>query len=246
MKKFWTKWRSFILIVLALILFTLFFQPLKFKIYEIFNISDAWESRYSLAKLIWQHLVVVFFSSLLALGVGITLGVFGLNTRLKEFHILIDKSVYLLQMIPTLAVLTITAPLLGLGTKTAVVALVICAMLPIYTSVISGVKGVPQDVIEVAKGLGMPTKNIYKEIIIPLAMPVIIAGFRTALIINVSAATLAARIGAGGLGILLLNAMKTGKTMTIVEGTIPVCLLALAIDVFLKNIEEMFYAHREE
>lgn len=94
--------------------------------------------------------------------------------------------------------------------------------------------------VRIPEGMGMSKKEEFCQVIFPIALPVIIAGLRTALIINVSAATLAAQIGGGGLGILLLNAMKTGKAMTIIEGTIPICLLAVITDKILKNIETYF------
>ncbi|PKM73393.1 MAG: osmoprotectant uptake system permease [Firmicutes bacterium HGW-Firmicutes-16] len=238
-------WLPVLILIVLLVLFSLFFQDIKFKIYDLLGISDAWETRYSLAKLIGQHIVIVFYSGAISIVIGVILGALSLSERFKEIRILIEKAVYLFQMIPSLALLTILVPIFGMGQKTAVVALVVCGVLPVYMGVVAGVNGVPSDVIEVAEGLGMPKLRIYRQIVLPLAMPVILAGFRTSLIINVSAATLAAKIGAGGLGILLLNALKTGKTMTIIEGTIPICLLAIIFDICLKNIENIFYVERK-
>ena len=233
-------WIEVCIYIIMLVLFTLFFQNIKFAIYEKFNINDVWETRYNLTKLIIQHMGIVLISSLLAIVLGGSLGFFCVSERGKEYKILVEKLTYLGQMIPALALLNILAPVLGMGQKPAVIALIIFGIMPIYMGVVSGVEGVSADLLEVAEGMGMSKKEEFCQVIFPIALPVIIAGLRTALIINVSAATLAAQIGGGGLGILLLNAMKTGKAMTIIEGTIPICLLAVITDKILKNIETYF------
>lgn len=240
------SWTTVLIYVIVLVLFTLFFQDIKFAIYEKFNISDAWETRYSLTKLIFQHMTIAIFSSFIAIIVGGFFGFFCLSRQGKEFKILFDKISYVGQMIPAIALLNILAPVFGMGPKPAIVALVIFAIMPIYMGVITGVESVPEDLLEVAKGMGMSKKEEFLQVVFPIALPVIIAGLRTALIINVSAATLAAQIGGGGLGILLLNAMKTGKSMTIIEGTIPICLLAIITDKILKNIEDYFSIGKKE
>lgn len=234
------RWLEVLVYIIILALFSFFFQDIKFMVYEKFNISDAWETRYNLTVLIAQHVGIVLASSFIAVILGLVVGLFSVSYAGKEYKVMIEKLTYITQMIPTLALLNILVPIFGMGKEAAIVALVIFAVLPIYMGVVTGISEVPDDVIEVARGMGMNRREIFTQISFPIAFPVIIAGLRTALVINVSAATLAAKIGGGGLGILLLNAMKTGKTMTIIEGTIPVCLLAIIMDKILKNIEESF------
>ena len=138
--------------------------------------------------------------------------------------------------------LTFLVPILGMNEKPGIVALTIMGILPIYIGVVTGIHSVPPDVLEVAGGMGMSGRQTFTSVTLPLALPIIISGIRMSLIINVSAATLAAKVGGGGLGILLLNALRTGKPIQVIEGTIPVCLLALIIDRALKNIEDAFGA----
>ena len=97
---------------------------------------------------------------------------------------------------------------------------------------------VPKDIVEAGVGMGMSEFQLYKNLKIPMALEVIIGGIRTALVINISAATLAAAVGAGGLGVLIVNGVRTFDVALIMQGAIPVSLLAIMTELLLKSMQE--------
>lgn len=97
---------------------------------------------------------------------------------------------------------------------------------------------VPKDIVDAAKGMGMSEVEVYRKVKIPLALNVILGGIRTALVINISATTLAATVGAGGLGVLVVNGVKTFDMVLILEGVIPVTLLAIIVELLLKTLQQ--------
>ena len=109
--------------------------------------------------------------------------------------------------------------------------------MPIIYNVVIGIEEVPEDIIDAAKGMGMTDVEIYIKVKIPLALNVILGGIRTALVINISAATLAAAVGAGGLGVLVVNGVRTFDMVLILEGAIPVTLLAIIVELLLKELQ---------
>lgn len=233
---------SVLIMILLLFLFVTYFKDAKMYLYHFSSTDSSWDSKFSLAKLMWQHLSIVCIAGILSTILGIGLGIFCLTTIGSQLKIPLEKICYLGEMIPSLALLSFMVPILGYGIKPAIVALVIFGVLPILLSTMSGLQNVPIDLIEVARSLGMQRKQILLMIEIPLALPVIISGLRTSLIICVSSATLASIVGGGGLGTLLFLGMKNNNTISMIEGTIPICLLALIIDRSLKAIEEEFRA----
>ncbi len=239
MKQYLKKWLGVILLLVLLVVFCVYFKQLEDLYYRVFGTSVYGNVSYSLPSLTLQHIKIVAISSFFVVVIGIGLGLISSAEWGKEVRGLLEKFNYLGQIIPTIALLTFLAPILGMGTKPAIVALISIGILPIYTGVVTGLENVPRDVIEVARGIGMSKREVLTEISLPLAMPVIVAGLRIALVINISAATLAARIGAGGLGIPIFDAMRTGELSAIVKGTIPICLMAFIVDRTLKNIEDM-------
>lgn len=237
-----SKWGSVVVLLLVLILFCMYFQSIK-NYFEAKNGTlGTWDHKYTLFNLVKQHLYVTCISSIISLVIGGAMGLFCTSAAGRDLKGIMEKLTYLGQMIPSIAMLTFLVPIFGMNEKPAIVALTVMGILPIYIGFVTGVESVPEDVLEVAHGLGMPPNVILRTIILPLALPIIISGIRMSLIINVSAATLASKVGGGGLGILLLNSLRTGDTVQILEGTIPVCLLAIIIDRTLKNIEDLFSA----
>ena len=112
--------------------------------------------------------------------------------------------------------------------------------LPIVYNTVIGIEEVSRDVVEAARGMGMNNYMIYRKIKIPLASKVILGGIRTSTVINISAATLAAAVGAGGLGVPLVNGVRTFDIILILQGAIPVTLLAIITELSIKNIEHRF------
>ena len=186
-----------------------------------------------------QHIelsfIALFFSLLIAVPLGIYL------TRRKKTAELVIGITSVFQTIPSLALLGLLIPLVGIGTLPSIIALVIYALLPILRNVYTGIKEVDPNLIEAAKGLGMNNRRLLFKIELPLAMPVIMAGIRTAMVLIIGTTTIAALIGAGGLGDLINVGISRNDMNLILLGAIPAALLALFFDFLLKQLEKLSF-----
>jgi osmoprotectant transport system permease protein len=145
-----------------------------------------------------QHLGLTFIALLFAIAIGLPLGI--LISRKKKWATPVLTVAGILQTIPSIALLGFMIPVFGIGYELQIVALLIYALLPIIRNTYTGISGVNNNVIEAAKSLGMTKSQLLFKVELPLAMPVIVAGIRTAAVINVGVATLASFVAAGGLG----------------------------------------------
>lgn len=145
-----------------------------------------------------------------------------------------------LRVIPSLAILFLAYPYLGLGFFPAVVAITILAIPPILINTYAGFRNVPPDVLEAARGMGMSPAQVLRRIEFPLALPVILAGVRTAAVEVIASATLAAFIGGGGLGDFILRGFAVYDTRVMLAGAIPVALLALLAEVVLTALQREY------
>ncbi len=141
------------------------------------------------------------------------------------------------RVVPSLAVLALMLPVLGVGFLPALVALVLLAIPPIVINTDLGLRGVPASVTEAARGLGMSSRQVRRRVEWPLALPVVFAGIRTATVEVVASATLAAFIGGGGLGEYIVNGLASGDTAQLLEGALAVGSLALCAEALLGWIE---------
>jgi len=185
-----------------------------------------------------QHIGLTFISLLLAVIIGIPLGL--LATRYDKVSGPLLGVVGVIQTIPSIALLGFMLPLLGIGALPAIVALFLYALLPIVRNTYSGINEVDEAVIEAARGMGMTGGQILQKVEMPLAMPVIFAGIRTATVINVGVATLCALIGAGGLGKFIFRGIALNNMVMIMAGAVPAALLALGFDFVLGYFERNF------
>lgn len=186
-----------------------------------------WSRRADLARMTTRHLVLAGASLLLAVVVAIPLGLAISHTRSAETII---RGVGVLQTIPGLALLAFLLPLLGIGVVPAVVALFLYSLYPIVRNTCTGVQEVDAGAAAAAHALGMTTRQVLWHVRVPLAAPVIMAGVRTAAVLNVGTATLAALIGAGGLGDPIVAGLALSDTRLILSGAVPAALLALLVD----------------
>lgn len=184
-----------------------------------------------------QHIGLTFISLLIAVAIGLPLGI--LISRRKKLAGLVLGFAGIMQTIPSLALLGFMIPLLGIGAKPAIAALFLYALLPIIRNTYTGITGVDPAVREAAKGMGMTPAQVLREVELPLAMPVILAGIRTATVINVGVATLAAFIAAGGLGEFIFGGISLNNTNMILAGAIPAALLAILFDFLLSRIQSL-------
>ena len=184
-----------------------------------------------------EHLILtfvsIFFATLFAIPIGI------LMARKKIVAKTLFPIINTLNTIPSLALLGILIPLLGIGYAPAIFALFIYSLLPITRNTYEGIKNVDINYIEVATGIGLTKFQILKKIEWPLSLPVIIAGIRTSAVIVVGTATLAALIGAGGLGEPIFRGIATMNFKLIFLGAIPAALLAVIIDRSLSLLENL-------
>ncbi len=197
---------------------------------------DSWNSRSTdIAIATAEHLMLTIIALLLANLLAIPLGV--LLTRYQKWAEPIIGIAAVFQTIPSLALLGLMIPLLGIGVMPAVVALTIYGLLPILRNTYTGILGVNSAAIEAGVGMGMTSKQILFWIELPLARPIIMAGIRTATVLLVGIATLASLIGAGGLGDLIFRGISTANQELILAGAFPAALLAIVFDIVLKNVE---------
>lgn len=182
------------------------------------------------------------YISAVALGLGILvavpLGV--LLTRTNKIASVVIGIASVLQTVPSLALLALMIPFLGIGKTPAIVALFIYSLLPILRNTYLGVKGVDSNLKDAAKGMGMTNIQSIMMVELPLAAPVIMAGIRLGAVYVIAWATLASYIGAGGLGDFIFNGLNLYKPELIIGGTIPVTILALLADFLLGKVEKWF------
>ncbi len=192
-----------------------------------------------------EHLLLVAISTLIAVAVGIPVGL--LLTRKVGLKRPVLAVANILQTVPSLALFGFIIPLKyvgGIGWRAAVVALVVYALLPVIRNTVTGVEGVERSVREAAVAMGMTDRQILRQVELPLAAPVILAGVRVATVISVGVATIAAAIGAGGLGTLIFRGLRQYDNRLILAGAVPAALLALAADAGIGLIESRLKARR--
>jgi osmoprotectant transport system permease protein len=183
------------------------------------------------------HIGLTFSSLFIAMAVGITLGIWISRRRRLAGPVLGIAGVF--QTIPSIALLGFLIPVLGIGAKPAIAALFLYALLPIIRNTYTGLTGIDPSIMEAARGMGMSQRQIMTRVQLPLAMPVIIAGIRTATVINVGVATLAAYIAAGGLGEFIFGGIALNNTNMILAGAIPAALLALLLDWLISLVQHL-------
>lgn len=194
-----------------------------------------WGRRSETLGLTWDHLILVALSLGAAVMVAVPLGL-GLG-RIPARAEGVIRGVGLLQTIPSIALLAFMIPALGIGTRPAVAALFLYSLFPIVRNTYTGVREADPAAVRAGRALGMTERQILLRVRLPLAAPVIMAGIRTAAVINVGTATLAAFIGAGGLGDPIVSGLALSDTRLILSGAIPAAVLALLVDAGLAAVE---------
>ena len=188
--------------------------------------------------LVWQHLTLVTISTILSILIGIPAGIW--VTRRPSVSGAVLGAANVLQTIPSLALFGLLIPLPfigGVGARTAIVALVVYALLPVIRNTVTGIRGIDPAVREAAVGMGMTDGELLRLVELPLATAVIMAGVRVAAVVGVGVATIAAAVGAGGLGVYIFRGVATVNDTLILAGALPAALMALAIDAGLGVIE---------
>jgi osmoprotectant transport system permease protein len=191
-----------------------------------------------------EHLYLTAASTLVVIVLAIPLGIWLSRAGLRRVQPVFLAVSGFLQALPPFGVIILIAfTPLGLGSTTAIVALVLASFLPVVTNTVVGLRQVDPAMIEAARGVGMSAGQTLRQVELPLAVPVMVAGVRIALVLNVGTATLATYIGAGGLGTIIDGSLRLGRpTATLVAAAL-VAALALIID-WLAGVAEYLVARR--
>ena len=194
-----------------------------------------------LLLLVRQHIVLVFIAILVAVIIGVPTGI--ALTRYRALRGPVLGVANVMQTIPSLALFGFLIPLPfigGIGSRTALVALVLYSLLPIIRNTVTGILGVEPSVREAAVAMGMTDGQVLRQVELPLAMGVIVTGIRVATVIAVGVTTIAAAVGAGGLGVYIFRGLRQYDNNLLLAGALSAALLALAADFFLGLVERQF------
>src|SRR5215218_1668811 len=188
-----------------------------------------------------EHILLVFFSTAVAILIGVPLGV--LLTRVKALQTPILGFANIMQTVPSLALFGLLIPISyigGLGSRTAITALALYALLPVIRNTVTGILGIDPKISEAATAMGMTGWERLKMVELPLAMPVMLTGIRIAVVICVGVATVAAAVGAGGLGTYIFRGLRQNDNNLLIAGALASALLALLCDFALGQIEKAY------
>ncbi len=192
-----------------------------------------------------EHLWLVSVSMLLAIVIGVPLGI--LLTRRPKWKALVLGSTNVIQTIPSLALFGLLLPLPWLGARAdrlAIIALALYALLPVVRNTNVGIAGLSPPVREAAVAMGLTSSQLLWQVELPLALPVMIAGIRVAAVITIGVATIAAAIGAGGLGEFIFRGIAMVDNGVILAGAIPAAIMALLADLLLSGVEKLLVRYR--
>lgn len=195
------------------------------------------ENGENLVRLIWEHLYISAISVSLGVLFAVPIGIWltRINDRVAD---LVISFVSILQSLPSLALLTLMIPLIGVGQVPAIMALFIYSLMPIMRNTYAGIQSVDEGMVDAAKGMGMTTIQLLQKVELPQAAPIIMAGIRLSTTYVIAWTTLASFIGAGGLGDFIFNGLNLYIPELIIGGTIPVTVIALLADFLLSRLEQ--------
>lgn len=210
-------------------------------IYVVNNPTDSMVARAltydNVLKALREHIMLLLVSMCGAMVVGIVTGIMLSRPRFYYIGRGIENIVNMGQTIPSLAILALFYTVFGLGFNVAVFALWLYSILPILRNTFAGIRGVQPEIVEAARGMGMNPLRILTRIELPIAFPIIIAGIRTAVVVNVGAAVLATFIGGGGFGDLIVTGLSTQRNMVIFAGASLVAITAILLDYLIGQVE---------
>jgi osmoprotectant transport system permease protein len=200
-------------------------------------VKQNWSEIFALTR---EHIFLVFVSTALAVIVGVPLGI--ILTRKKSLQTPVLGIANILQTVPSLALFGLLIPIsfIGIGAKAAIIALTLYSFLPIIRNTVTGISGVDAKVKEAATAMGMTDWQILKMVELPLAAPVILTGIRVAVVIAVGVATIAAAVGAGGLGTYIFRGLRQNDNNLLLAGAIFSAVLALIADFALGQIAKIY------
>ncbi|MGL1893083.1 MAG: ABC transporter permease [Spirochaetaceae bacterium] len=232
------------ILLLCLLTFTFLFifniEFTGFILKSIFpGIKKVMHPRLILSDMFIEHIVLVLLSSISAIIVGLSLGIFVTRDTGKNLLELVESLISIMQTFPPAAVLALSVPALGYGFAPAFTALFIYSIFPIVSNTIAGINAVDKSVIEASKAIGMDKMQVLLKVEIPLSIDIILAGIRTTVVINVGTAAIAAVVAGGGLGSLIISGLIDNNISYIFTGAILTALLALGFDTIFTIIDKI-------
>lgn len=195
------------------------------------------EQRAEIFNLLFQHIRLTAFSVVFSIMLGVPLGI--LIKYVQKLNKPILGFANIIQAIPSMALLGISIPILGIGSAPAIFMVILYSLLPIIKNTYTGLSNISPQILEAAKGIGLTKTQRLFKIQVPLSLPVIMAGIRVSAVTSVGLMTIAAYVGAGGLGYLVFAGIRTINNYQILAGAIPACLLALFVDYIFSIIERL-------
>jgi osmoprotectant transport system permease protein len=195
-----------------------------------------------LQRLVGEHAKLVFSALLLGTLAGVSFGL--LASYKKRFADVILPCAQIMMTVPSIALIGMLLPILGIGFRNGLAALTLYSLLPIIRNTYTGIQEISPSVLEAAKGMGLTEQRILFRIKIPLAMPVIFAGIRTAIVMIVGIAAIASYVGAGGLGELIFRGISRSRPDMIIAGAFFVAVMAISLDIILGWFERKLLARQ--
>ncbi len=186
---------------------------------------------------VWRHFLISFYGVLIAAIVAIPIGIY-MAKRVKLSQVIISLA-NIIQTIPSLALLSIVMVGLGLGANTVIVTVFLYSLLPIFKNTVAAINEVDDDLLDVAKGMGMTKSQVLLKVELPLSLSVIMAGIRNAIVVAIGVTAIGTFIGAGGLGDIISRGIAVSNGSAIIwAGTIPTALMAILADFLLGKLEK--------
>jgi osmoprotectant transport system permease protein len=189
-----------------------------------------------------EHVLISLTALVIAFAIAFAIGVWAARRpRALSAALAVTGVLY---TIPTLALLALLIPLVGLGKVNGIITMVAFSLLILIRNIATGIRDVPADVIDAARGMGMSVRQLLWRIELPLALPVIVAGLRVAAVTVISVTVAAAYVNAGGLGAIILEGIQTDHAPKIWVGALTACALAVAVDLSLAALQVRLQRHR--
>ncbi len=200
------------------------------------NFFDFLMSRWpTILTLTLEHLFIVFIAMVISIALGVLVGI--LITRNKVVAQIVLNFTNILMTIPSLALFSLLIPVLGIGRIPAIVGLVAYTQLPIVRNVYTGLMTINPAILEAARGMGLTEKKIMRTIKIPLAIPAMMSGIRTATVMGIGIGAIAGYIGAGGLGVYIFQGISRSSDQMVILGAVIISLISILTDHFLGGVQ---------
>ena len=233
-------WRSrllwAVLVLAAVVLWLPHSQPLFSQLFPALDRPVYMQEPF--AQLLWQHVALVGLSSLFSVAVGSTVGIWITRPAGAQFRPVLETVVAIGQTFPPVAVLAVAVPLVGFGELPALIALALYGLLPVLQGTVSGLQSVPQAALQSAAGMGMSPWQRLRQVEVPLALPVWLAGVRTSVIINIGTAAIASTVGAKTLGSPIIVGLSGFNTAYVLQGAVLVGMLAVVTDMAFERLSQ--------